>query len=268
MNADDYEIKPFPPLRRLTVDGGQLASKRHTIHALIEVDVTRPRRVIQAIRERTGERFSFTAFAVYCLAHAIEEHKHVQAYRTVRGRLVYFKEVDVNLMVEVETDGRHIPVPYFVRTANHKSARQIHDEIRAFQAGYKRSKEVKGLRLMIVLPGFARRLFYGAVFRNPFWLKPALGTVGLTAVGMFGKGSGWGIAFLFHNLDVTLGGIARKPGVCEDDRIEIREYLNVTLSFDHDVIDGAPAARFTERFRELLESGFGLDQAASTAAGK
>jgi pyruvate/2-oxoglutarate dehydrogenase complex dihydrolipoamide acyltransferase (E2) component len=30
--------------------------------------------------------------------------------------------------------------------------------------------------------------------------------------------------------------------------------------FDHDVIDGAPAARFTHRLMELIESGYGLDE--------
>ena len=42
-------------------------------------------------------------------------------------------------------------------------------------------------------------------------------------------------------------------------RIEIRQYLDVTLSFDHDIIDGAPAARFTNQFKDLVESCFGLD---------
>ena len=41
-------------------------------------------------------------------------------------------------------------------------------------------------------------------------------------------------------------------------RIEIREYLCVTISFDHDVVDGAPAARFTRQFKELIERGYGL----------
>jgi pyruvate/2-oxoglutarate dehydrogenase complex dihydrolipoamide acyltransferase (E2) component len=33
----------------------------------------------------------------------------------------------------------------------------------------------------------------------------------------------------------------------------------VTISFDHDIIDGAPAARFTERLKEMIESSYGLD---------
>jgi len=58
-------------------------------------------------------------------------------------------------------------------------------------------------------------------------------------------------------LTVTLGGIAEKPGVV-DGRIEIREYLCMTISVDHDIIDSAPAARFTQRLKELIESGYGL----------
>jgi pyruvate/2-oxoglutarate dehydrogenase complex dihydrolipoamide acyltransferase (E2) component len=81
--------------------------------------------------------------------------------------------------------------------------------------------------------------------------------VGITAVGMFGKGGGWAVPFNVHTLDVALGGIGEKPGVV-DGRIEIREYLCVTLMFDHDMVDGAPATRFASRFKELIESNYGL----------
>lgn len=42
-------------------------------------------------------------------------------------------------------------------------------------------------------------------------------------------------------------------------KIEIRERLNLTLSFDYDIIDGAPAARFLARLKELVEDGFELE---------
>jgi len=54
-----------------------------------------------------------------------------------------------------------------------------------------------------------------------------------------------------------LGGISRKPAFVED-RIEPREILNLTVAFDHDVVDGAPAARVLERLVDLIESGDGL----------
>lgn len=56
---------------------------------------------------------------------------------------------------------------------------------------------------------------------------------------------------------VTLGGIAEKP-VVVDGKIEIREMLSVTVSFDHDIVDGAPAARFTSQLKSLVEGGYGL----------
>jgi pyruvate/2-oxoglutarate dehydrogenase complex dihydrolipoamide acyltransferase (E2) component len=74
---------------------------------------------------------------------------------------------------------------------------------------------------------------------------------------MFGEGGGWGIPLAPYTLNVTLGGIGEKPGVM-DGRIEIREYLSLTVSFDHDIIDGAPAARFTECFKDLIENAYGL----------
>jgi pyruvate/2-oxoglutarate dehydrogenase complex dihydrolipoamide acyltransferase (E2) component len=45
-----------------------------------------------------------------------------------------------------------------------------------------------------------------------------------------------------------------------DGEIRIREYLSVTISFDHDIVDGAPAARFAQRLKELVESGYGLSE--------
>jgi pyruvate/2-oxoglutarate dehydrogenase complex dihydrolipoamide acyltransferase (E2) component len=72
-----------------------------------------------------------------------------------------------------------------------------------------------------------------------------------------GSGSGWGIPIGIHPLIIALGSIARKPGVVGD-AIVIREYLGTTVLFDHDVIDGAPVARFVQRLQELLEVGYGL----------
>ena len=40
--------------------------------------------------------------------------------------------------------------------------------------------------------------------------------------------------------------IGVKPGVV-DGHIAIREYLSLTISFNHELIDGAPAAHFTEQ---------------------
>lgn len=55
-------------------------------------------------------------------------------------------------------------------------------------------------------------------------------------------------------MEVAVGGIAKRPRVVES-RLEEPEHLCLTISFDHDILDGAPAARFTSQFLELLASG-------------
>lgn len=43
---------------------------------------------------------------------------------------------------------------------------------------------------------------------------------------------------------VVLSGIDERPGVI-DGRIEVRQYPSMTIGADHDILDGAPPARFT-----------------------
>lgn len=239
------------------VDGGQLGRQKHTVHGLLEMDVTDARQLIRLHQARTGEVLSFTAFIIACLGRAVEMNKHMQAYRNWRGQLVIFDEVDVNTMFEVEVDGKKMIRPHTIRNVDGKTFRDLHEEIRAFQAGHEGSREAQFIRWFVLLPWMVRRLFYWVIFRNPHLLKDYFGTVIVTAIGMFGSGSGWGIPVPNHTLQLTLGGIAEKPGVVEG-RIEIREYLSVTISFDHDIVDGAPAARFAQRLKELIESAYGL----------
>jgi hypothetical protein len=52
----------------------------------------------------------------------------------------------------------------------------------------------------------------------------------------------------------AVGSIAKRP-VLIDGALEEREHLCLTLSFNHDIIDAAPAARFAGRFAERLASG-------------
>ncbi len=256
----DYAILPFPRERQVIVEGGRLASRKHTVYALIEVDVTGPRQFIREHKAQTGETLSFTAFIIACLGKAIDENKMMHAYRDWRNRFILFDEVDVNTMVEIELAGRKMVLPHFIRAANKRTFEDIHAEIRATQARPESTREF-GLRWFVRLPRFARDIFYRVIFTQPRWLKQGFCTVGLTSVGMFGKGSGWAIPFGVHTLDVALGGIAEKPGVVEG-RIEVREYLNLTLCIDHDIVDGAPAARFIARLKELIESSYGLSELA------
>jgi pyruvate/2-oxoglutarate dehydrogenase complex dihydrolipoamide acyltransferase (E2) component len=256
---DHYELQPFPRSRRLVLDAGWNARRRHMMHGLLEVDVSVPRERIRQHAERTGERLSFTAFIAACLGQAVDDDRTVHAYRDWRGRLVVFDEVDATLAIEVEIDGHKIPMMHILRGINQRSCFDLHQEIRSIQSRPERSEGMGFIRYFPYLPTFLRRLIYRIVERNPRWMKRAGGTVGLTSVGMFGTHSGWGIGMPVHSLAVMVGGIAQKPGVV-DGRIEAREYMDLTISFDHNIVDGAPAARFAQKFIELIECGYGLDE--------
>lgn len=66
-------------------------------------------------------------------------------------------------------------------------------------------------------------------------------------VGMFGKGAGWGIPIPTPTPPmITVGSIGEKQ-VVVNGKVATRECLSLTISFDHDIVDGAPAARFTQR---------------------
>jgi pyruvate/2-oxoglutarate dehydrogenase complex dihydrolipoamide acyltransferase (E2) component len=259
-NYAGYEVVPFPPARQFIVDSGRFAHRSHTVRGLLEIDVTRARQFIREHKTNTGESLSFTAFVIACLGRSIETNKEIHAYRNWRNQLIIFDDVDVLTYIEIELEGRKFPLAHILRAVNRKTWRELHDEMRAVQSDPEQSPSARHWQLakwFLLLPSFVRDLTYRFANRSPHLWKKYVGTVYLTAVGMFGNGGGWGIGFSAHTLGITLGGIAEKPVVI-DGRIEIRECLNLTADFDHDVVDGAPAARFIEQFKGLIESGYGL----------
>jgi pyruvate/2-oxoglutarate dehydrogenase complex dihydrolipoamide acyltransferase (E2) component len=259
---DGYQIVAFPRMRRLMITIGRVTSHKHTMRGLVELNVTKARQLMREHKARTGEDLSFTAYLAACVGQAVAMNKQVHAYRTWRSQLVLFDEVDIQVQVERDLRGQKFPVPHIVRAANAKTVRDIQEEIRTVQAQPMRGREVKALRWVTLLPSFTRQIFLWLLFKNPRLIKDYLGTVGLTAVGMFGDRGGWGIGLpSLHTLGIVVGGIAERPALV-DGKVEAHEYLSVTLDFDHDLIDGAPAARFTQHLSDLIESGSALGDSA------
>jgi pyruvate/2-oxoglutarate dehydrogenase complex dihydrolipoamide acyltransferase (E2) component len=255
-----HRVVPLPRMRQVYIDTLHLGHRKHTVHALIEADVTEARRIIAEHKARTGETLSFTAFVLGCLGRAVDGNRYMHAFRNWRNQLVLFDEVDVTTMFEVQAGDERFPVAHVIRAVNKRPFREIHDEIRSYQTARQRQPNPyeRLLPLYTLVPGPIRRLVWRAFFRCPHLAKQSMGTTILTAVGMFGEGGGWGITMPLYTLGVTLGGIVQRPALIGD-RIEGREYLCITLGFDHDIVDGAPAARFAQHFKQALESGYGLD---------
>lgn len=253
---------PYPHSRAFVVDAAHVARNKHMIHGLAEFDVTKARTVLRDYKDRSGESLSFTAFILHCVGAAVAQDRMIHGYRDWRGRLVLFDDVDINTIVEIELEGRRFPLAHVIRATNRRSVRELHEEIRSVQAKGDRNYDDRTVRLLrwyARLPGPLRRVVYRFGMASPYRMKAIGGTVSVTAVGMFGEGSGWGIPIPLYTLNLTLGGIATKPAVV-DGQIIPRELLSVTLSFDHDVVDGAPAARFAERLRGLIEGAYGLEE--------
>ena len=263
MSRAACEVRPFPRERHDVVDALEVGVRRHMVHALLELDVTRARALLRAREARDGERLSFTAFVVASLARAIDTDRRLHAYRDWRGRLVLFDEVDVVTLVEADVDA--VAIPHVVRAANRRTVREIHDELRRIQVQPGASVQRSGAlaRLSRLTPGVLRRLFFRVLRRSPHWLKRTAGTTLVTSVGMFGIGAGWAVGIVpLHTLCLTVGGITPRP-VVVDGRIEAREMLAITASLDHDIVDGAPAARFASRLRALIEGAEVLAEATS-----
>ena len=191
MNEENtYLIKPFPPFRRLVIDGLEIASRKHLIHGLVEVDVTKPRQRIRELKAETGESLSFTGFIVYCCAKAIDKNKYLHAYRDWRNQLILFEDVDISLGVERQGECQNEVLQLIIRSANRKTVSEIHQEIR--QAQTKSLGETpwgRYIQFYVMIPSFIRRLLIRVTNRLPHLIKKLNGTVVVTSVGMFANGA-------------------------------------------------------------------------------
>src|SRR5213079_2270916 len=144
---------------------------------------------------------------------------------------------------------QRLPVQHIIRAANRKSLGTIQQEIRAAQEEknpqmltgrplprWAQAALVRGQPLWLVLPTSIRRFVFAWMLRNPHRRKRFTGTVLVTAVSMFGHGTGWGITRTAWTLGLIVGGLARR-----------------VQNMDHDLIDGAPTARFIKRLTDLIE---------------
>ncbi len=201
-----------------------------------------------------------TSFLTFCLAQAVAENKPIQAYRS-GGRLIIYDDVDVAVAIEREFEGDKIPInPHVIKAANLKTLTEIQNEISSSKSEDINQSPNKWLIQMYwYTPGFLRNLLWHTWLTSPYWRNRLTGTVGISSVGTFGKGTAWAIPVSTYTLSITVGNVSDKL-IMKNGKTEVREMLSLTASFDHDVIDGAPAARFIQQFKELIENGIGLPE--------
>lgn len=261
-----YIIKPYSKFRKnielITKEGWY----KRSAHTILEVDITNTRKMIQKYKEKTGEKISFTSWVIKCIAQTLSEYKDFNAYRHGKNKIIIFDDIDIAVPIEKIVEDEARPRVFIIRKANEKSLKIISDEIRMVQKedvsedieilGH----EISGLeKFALKAPVIIQRFLLLITRKNAILKKKYMGTTGVTAIGMKGYFPGWVIPLggtastLF-----VVGGITKKPGVIND-KISIREYIHLTITTDHDIIDGGPLVRFVERLNSLMEKGYGLD---------
>lgn len=251
-----YQTRPFLKIRKGYGDVLAASRRKDTVHGLLQIDVTNSRQVLRRY-EADGHPLSFTAFLIHAVARAVDDDRLMHAYR--RGnRLIMFDDVDVNTQIEAQVNGQAIVQSIVIRSANHKSVGDLTQEIRSAQRqDLATDRRYRRTTAFLSLPRGVRALFWRFLLDHPKWFKLLGGTVAISAVGMFGPDGGWGIPVGPATLMITVGGIATQPRYVGAD-LQPREILNITISVDHQIVDGAQAARFARGLAERVERCDGL----------
>ena len=248
-----YKSIPLSFNRRAVIASATVTKEKNAIHCITEVEISEPRRRILEHFNKTGEKLSMTAYIVTCLAQVIKDHPHLNSFHKGRKQII-LDNVTVNVLIEREINGEKVPEPLGIKMAQLKTYREINNEIREVQ---KRTGgqlgSLSGMTWVRMIPGFLLRAFVRIADHN-IPISERYGKVCVTAVGMFNKDSVWFIPHGTATVLITVGGISDKV-IQVEDKIVAREHLCLTISFDHNIVDGAPAARFVKQFTETIKNG-------------
>ena len=225
-------VEAMDKIRRLTAEHMVVAKRISPhVHSFIEIDFTRVdqlRRSNKAKWAEQGTKVSFTAFVAWAVSRVLREFPTVNG--TISGNnLIYRGNVNVGIAVDLDP-GLIVPV---IHDADELSLVGIGKRIvdLAERARGKRllPEEIQGATFSITNPG-------------------VLGTLAGTPV--IPKGT---------NGILGTGAIEKRVVVVEDpdtgtDSMAIRKRSIFTLGYDHRMVDGADAARFLARLKDLMET--------------
>jgi len=216
-----YVVRRVPRNRQIVLDMLIGAARRFPVHGLVEFDVGHASSQLA----QSESPVSWTGFVIATMARAVALHPEVNA-RRAGNRVLYFDRVDVGATVERHAQGGVVLDAVTIRDADQKSCAAISEELRLAKQAQDRAPARSGLAAGVAhLPGPVRRTAMRMAGTRPRIAATFPPAVGVTSLGMFSRGGGWAIPI-----------------------------APLTLTFDHAVIDGAPAARFVETLRDLTEA--------------
>ncbi len=218
------ERQPLPAVRKATARQMSLAWSliphvtQHDLADITDLDAFRKS------QDGKGPKLTVTAFALKAVAVLLRQFPNFNAtIDTANNQLILKRYVHVGVAVDTE-NGLLVPV---IRDVDKKSVVELAEELTAVADRAKQRKldaaELKG------------------------------GTFTITNLGGIG---GTGFTPIVNYPEVAILGLSRgrlQPEV-RNGEITPRLMLPLSLSYDHRVIDGAAAARFTRRLAEMLEN--------------
>jgi pyruvate dehydrogenase E2 component (dihydrolipoamide acetyltransferase) len=234
--ADPPRVHPLTPAQRVTAQ--RLAANAQAaphVTLFTEADATHLVAAREQLSAELNEKVSYSALFIAICARALKEHPHVNASwaaqlpdRPDQPGVVWHSAIHIGIAVDTP-EGLLVPV---LRDAGAKSLAQIHREsadlVARALSGQLQPDELRG------------------------------STFTITNLGMFEVDGFTPILNLPEAAILGIGRLAKKPAVLEDGSIAARTLLTLSLTFDHRVMDGAPAARFLQRVKQLVERPFAL----------
>ena len=229
---DADTVEPMDKIRRLTA-AHMVVAKRIAphVHSFIEIDFTAVDRIRAANKKKwaeQGARVSYTTFVAWATSRVLREFPMVNS--VVSGNNMVFRG-NVNLGMAVDLNpGLIVPV---IHDADHLSlvgiGMKIVDLADRARSRKLMPQEIQGASFSITNPG-------------------VLGT--LVGMPVIPKGT---------SAILGTGAIEKRVVVVPDpetghDAMAIRKRSLFSLGYDHRIVDGADAARFLARLKEMMES--------------
>lgn len=257
----------YPAPRILITDAVAQGNIKNHIPGLVELDVTAARRKIKSLRRTKGQSLSLLAWLLQVIAQTVREFPLIQGYLLGKNQVQYTENMDFCIIVERTLDGQAIPLTWMLRNAQSLNVQDIEDSLQQARncplpqhsVSINEPRPAPLNRLLYALPGGLRRLLWRILLSRPQWARQAFGTIHVTSVGMMGRVNGWFIQSTVQPLSFGFNALNRKPRAIGD-KVEIRDILNTTVLFDHDIVDGAVMVRFMSRLLRRVEKGDLLDK--------
>lgn len=207
---------------------------------------------LRARMKEVGCKLTVTAILLKAIGIAQRWHPASRSAILPWGRTVTFNDIVAGFTVERFVNSQ--PAVFFgaIQAPDEKPLIEIAEELRAY--GEDEISEVPQLDIenrFNNMPWFFRRFILWLGLRYPKVRLRYMGaTFGLSSLGKFGVKAL--IPPCVSTSTFGIGNVEERPIVING-QVEIRRMMTLVLNFDHRLIDGAPAARFLQDVKRLLE---------------